>query len=76
LVTTARDLKEEAARDAVGERDDNLRYDEVWCVFDVDEHPRISEARQMPDWAPTEGEIAGLFEPTPRAFRAMRGESG
>jgi len=34
-------------RDADRRMDDLLRYDEVWCVFDVDEHPpaRLQEAR-------------------------------
>jgi hypothetical protein len=27
-------------------RDENLRFDEVWCVCDVDEHPRLTEALQ------------------------------
>ena len=39
-------LAEEAAERARRERDDNLRYDEVWCVFDVDEHKRLDEARR------------------------------
>jgi hypothetical protein len=24
-----------------------LAYDEVWCVLDVDEHPKLHEARQL-----------------------------
>lgn len=47
LVTKARDLKNRAERDAESERDENLRYDEVWCVFDVDEHPRVNDARRL-----------------------------
>ncbi len=47
IVRTARDLKKKAEEQAKRERDDNLAYDQVWCVFDVDEHPHISEARQM-----------------------------
>jgi RloB-like protein len=47
LVTKARDLREQAEHEAATERDENLRYDEVWCVFDRDEHPRVIEARQM-----------------------------
>lgn len=47
LVTKARELKAAADAEAVQERDDNLRYEEVWCVFDFDQHPRVSEARQM-----------------------------
>ncbi len=47
LVTSARDHKNRAEDDAQRERDQNLAYDSVWCVFDVDEHPRIADARQM-----------------------------
>ncbi|HEV7590954.1 MAG TPA: RloB family protein, partial [Longimicrobium sp.] len=48
-VETAIKLTDEAADRARRERDDNLRYDEVWCVFDVDEHPRLDEARRTAD---------------------------
>jgi hypothetical protein len=47
LVTKAKELNQEADRRAKAEQDDNLRYDEVWCVFDVDDHPRLKEAREM-----------------------------
>lgn len=47
LVAKARALRERAEREATSERDENLRYEEVWCVFDVDEHPRVADARQM-----------------------------
>lgn len=47
LVEHARDLKNSAEREARKNEDDNLAYDEVWCVFDVDEHPRLDEARTM-----------------------------
>ena len=47
LVETAIRLRDEAARRARRERDLNLAYDEVWCVFDVDEHARSAEARQL-----------------------------
>ncbi len=47
LVMAARDLKRAAEARAKAEGDDHLRYDEVWCVFDVDEHPRVAEARSM-----------------------------
>jgi hypothetical protein len=46
VVEDAARLKEEAEDAARRERDENLRWDEVWCVFDVDEHPRLNEARQ------------------------------
>jgi hypothetical protein len=44
LVETAAARRRTADRAASRQRDDNLRYDEVWCVFDVDEHPRIPAA--------------------------------
>jgi hypothetical protein len=45
LVTRAAALRSLAEADAQRERDDNLKFDETWCVFDVDEHPRLEEAR-------------------------------
>lgn len=45
LVRVARDLREQAAANST--RDENLSYDEVWCVFDTDEHPHIAEAKHM-----------------------------
>lgn len=47
VVTTARDRKAEAEQDAVQEEDENLTYDSVWAVFDVDDHPNIPAAIQM-----------------------------
>jgi hypothetical protein len=47
LVERAVELKKDAARDAKGEGDSNLRYDEVWCVFDVDTHPNLPAALQQ-----------------------------
>jgi hypothetical protein len=47
LVELAKTLKREAANAARRERDENLSYDEVSCVFDVDDHPKLDEARQM-----------------------------
>ena len=46
IVDTAKRLKQEAEKRADGEQDDHLRYDEVWCVFDVDDHPGLDDARQ------------------------------
>ena len=34
-------------RAARGAGDQNLSYDEVWCVFDVDEHPNLPDAQQQ-----------------------------
>lgn len=45
LVERALRLKREAEQEAKSKRDDFLRYDEVWCVHDVDEHPLLPEAR-------------------------------
>ena len=28
-------------------KDENLGYDEVWCVFDIDDHPQIDDAKQQ-----------------------------
>ena len=47
LVATAKDLKKRSEAAAKREGDENLAYDAVWCVFDVDEHPQIADARQM-----------------------------
>ena len=44
IVQRAVELKNQANRDAKRRADDNLRYDEIWCVFDVDDHPLIPEA--------------------------------
>jgi hypothetical protein len=46
-VQWAVELKDAAERKAKRSKDDNLRYDEVWCVFDIDEHPGVSEAKQQ-----------------------------
>jgi hypothetical protein len=45
LVERAAERKRAAGSEARRRRDDNLLYDEIWCVFDVDEHPRLDEAR-------------------------------
>jgi RloB-like protein len=47
LVERAAVRKKAAERDAKSQRDEFLSYDEVWCVFDVDEHPHLSDARQQ-----------------------------
>ncbi len=44
IVQTARAMKDAASEQARRERDDNIEYDEVWCVFDVDDHPDVSGA--------------------------------
>ena len=47
LVELAVKAKKTARREAVRVKDDNIVYDEVWCVFDVDEHPNVAEACQQ-----------------------------
>ncbi|HVT15348.1 MAG TPA: RloB family protein [Thermoanaerobaculia bacterium] len=47
LVELALARKKEAKRAARSQRDRFLRYDEVWCVFDTDEHPYLADARQQ-----------------------------
>lgn len=47
IVERAKEIKQKAEKRARAEKDENLRYDEVWCVFDVDEHPSVEDAKQM-----------------------------
>jgi len=47
LVRIAKARKHASGREARRARDENLSFDEVWCVFDVDEHPALGEAREM-----------------------------
>jgi hypothetical protein len=47
LVRIATNRKIDAEQRARQQRDAHLQYNEVWCVFDVDEHPGISDAEQM-----------------------------
>lgn len=47
VVKTAVRRRAESDADADREGDDNLRFDSVWAVFDVDDHPRIEEALQL-----------------------------
>lgn len=44
VVELAIELRNEAENDARSQKDENLKYDEVWCVFDVDEHPNLEQA--------------------------------
>src|SRR5690554_629358 len=41
LAVAARDEKKKAEKDAKKQKDDFLAFDEVWCVFDIDDHPVI-----------------------------------
>jgi len=47
IVEHAVNLKVENEQEARKQRDENIKFDEVWCVFDVDEHPKIPEAVQI-----------------------------
>jgi hypothetical protein len=47
VVQTAIALRGEAKDDARRQRDENLLWDEVWAVFDMDDHPNVAEARQL-----------------------------
>lgn len=47
LVEIAKETAQTAAREAKRQRDEFLAYDEVWCVFDRDEHNRFDEALDM-----------------------------
>jgi hypothetical protein len=47
LVERGVELKKAAEKVAKREKDQNLRYDAVWSVFDVDQHPFLSEAQQQ-----------------------------
>src|SRR5262249_19618035 len=47
VVNTAKERKKEAEAAARREADENLVYDSVWCVFDVDDHPQVADAMQM-----------------------------
>jgi len=47
LVRIAKQEKQEAEARAERERDENLAYDSVWCIFDIDDHPAIGETKEM-----------------------------
>jgi len=47
LVHEAKRRKNDADAAAKRERDENLRYEEVWIAFDVDEHPKVAETLDM-----------------------------
>lgn len=41
---TERRLADEEAR---RQRDENLRWDQIWAVFDIDDHPSVAAAKQL-----------------------------
>jgi len=47
LVAVAKEYREKALSKADKEGDENLAYDDVWCVFDRDDHLDIPDAFQM-----------------------------
>jgi hypothetical protein len=47
LVERAVELKKSAEKAAKRSKDENLKYDAVWSVFDVDVHPFLAEAKQQ-----------------------------
>jgi hypothetical protein len=47
VVNRAIELDVQANAEAKQNRDDDLKYDDVWCVFDVDEHPNLTEALEL-----------------------------
>lgn len=47
VVDIAVRLKKRAATEAREQRDENLRWDQVWGVVDVDEHAGLGAARQL-----------------------------
>lgn len=47
VVDRAIELNDEARQAARRNGDGFLNYDEVWCVFDVDEHPRLEKALKL-----------------------------
>ncbi len=47
MVEQALGLRKDATSRARAERDQNLAFDEVWCVYDVDRHPSLNDAGQL-----------------------------
>jgi len=45
VVRAAKERKEKAISDAKRKDDEFLKYQSVWCVFDVDDHPNVPEAK-------------------------------
>jgi RloB-like protein len=47
VVETAISEKRLAEDRAKREGDENLRWDQVWAVFDIDDHPNVDDAKQL-----------------------------
>lgn len=60
VVEVAKKLKKDAQQRAKREKDDNIAYDAVWCVYDRDDHPNLAEAGQM---AQDNGSLVVLSNP-------------
>jgi hypothetical protein len=45
LVERAVEIKYDA--DSKANKDENERFEEVWCVFDIDDHPKVDDAKQQ-----------------------------
>ena len=46
VVEVAKQMRDDAIERAQRKDDDNIKFDSVWCVYDVDDHP-LHEAREM-----------------------------
>lgn len=44
IVDLAKERKRRNKEDARGKRDDNIMFEEIWCVFDVDSHPNLQNS--------------------------------
>lgn len=47
LVEIARSYLKASKRLARRRDDENLKFDSVWCVFDIDDHPNVNAAKDM-----------------------------
>lgn len=60
VVKRAKSLKSEAEIEARREKDENLLFDDVWCLVDVDDHKRLEEVADM---AKSNGIELGISNP-------------
>lgn len=49
IVAQALERRAHAEQEAKRARDENLKFDEVWCVVDADEHARLADALRAAD---------------------------
>ncbi len=47
VVRAAKERRDKAISDAKRESDENVKIEFVWCVFDIDEHPNVPEAKSL-----------------------------